>query len=224
MENCLWGSPRIHGELLKLGIVVSERTVLRYLPDRRTVPSQTWRTFLANDLAWTSPGRRRMRRPMTTSSTRVVYRSVPLRRSVTGDAPSLSGQLSIGRCHQRTSLGWPDAQDPLHQRTQTPSGRDPPADVSRRSASRRKGRLPAFRDAIWPPMPMNSLTSLPRPAAGSPIGPSESCLFRSLASSEGRNVVALAAAHPFCVRFFRRRGYWRNTDLKSFLAPCLRAR
>ncbi len=34
-ENCLWGAPRIHGELLKLGIVVSERTVSRYLPDRR---------------------------------------------------------------------------------------------------------------------------------------------------------------------------------------------
>src|SRR5216683_1371721 len=31
-ENCLWGAPRIHGELLKLGITVSERTVSRYLP------------------------------------------------------------------------------------------------------------------------------------------------------------------------------------------------
>ena len=49
-ENRLWGAPRIHGELLKLGLVVSERTVSRYLPDRRTLPSQTWRTFLANHL------------------------------------------------------------------------------------------------------------------------------------------------------------------------------
>ena len=48
MENHLWGAPRIHGELLKLGIVVSERTVSRYLPNRGTAPSQTWRTFLAN--------------------------------------------------------------------------------------------------------------------------------------------------------------------------------
>lgn len=47
-ENFLWGAPRIHGELLKLGITVSERTVSRYLPDRRIGPSQTWRTFLAN--------------------------------------------------------------------------------------------------------------------------------------------------------------------------------
>jgi hypothetical protein len=49
-ENGLWGAPRIHGELLKLGIVVSERTVSRYLPDRRLAPSQTWLTFLANHL------------------------------------------------------------------------------------------------------------------------------------------------------------------------------
>ena len=49
-ENRLWGAPRIHGELLKLGIVVSERTVSRYLQRRPNRPSQTWRTFLANHL------------------------------------------------------------------------------------------------------------------------------------------------------------------------------
>ena len=49
-ENRLWGAPRIHGELLKLGVTVSERTVSRYLPDRLMEPSQTWRTFLANHL------------------------------------------------------------------------------------------------------------------------------------------------------------------------------
>jgi putative transposase len=46
--NPLWGAPRIHGELLKLGIEVAERTVSRHMPKRRPVPSQTWRTFLAN--------------------------------------------------------------------------------------------------------------------------------------------------------------------------------
>src|SRR3989454_2334978 len=46
--NPLWGAPRIHGELLKLGIVVAERTVSRLLPKRRSPPSQTWRTFLIN--------------------------------------------------------------------------------------------------------------------------------------------------------------------------------
>src|SRR5438132_3351065 len=46
--NPLWGAPRIHGELLKLGIAVAERTVSRLLPKRRSPPSQTWRTFLTN--------------------------------------------------------------------------------------------------------------------------------------------------------------------------------
>jgi putative transposase len=46
--NPLWGAPRIHGELLKLGIDVAERTVSRLMPKRRFLPSQTWRTFLAN--------------------------------------------------------------------------------------------------------------------------------------------------------------------------------
>ena len=44
----LWGAPRIHGELMKLGIEISERTVSRLMPKRRKPPSQTWRTFLEN--------------------------------------------------------------------------------------------------------------------------------------------------------------------------------
>jgi transposase InsO family protein len=47
-ENLGWGAPRIHGELLKLGIHISERTVSRLMPRRHKAPSQTWRTFLAN--------------------------------------------------------------------------------------------------------------------------------------------------------------------------------
>jgi transposase InsO family protein len=46
--NPLWGAPRIHGELQKLGIAVSQSTVARYMPRRHTPPSQPWRTFLAN--------------------------------------------------------------------------------------------------------------------------------------------------------------------------------
>jgi putative transposase len=46
--NPLWGAPRIHGELQKLGIDVAERTVSRLLPKRRSPSSQTWRTFLTN--------------------------------------------------------------------------------------------------------------------------------------------------------------------------------
>jgi transposase InsO family protein len=48
VANPLWGAPRIHGELLKLGIDVAGRTVSRLMPKRRPQPSQTWRTFLAN--------------------------------------------------------------------------------------------------------------------------------------------------------------------------------
>jgi len=48
--NPLWGAPRIHGELLKLGIEVSQATVARYLPWRPKVPSPTWRSFLHNHL------------------------------------------------------------------------------------------------------------------------------------------------------------------------------
>src|SRR3984893_11681662 len=50
MANPLWGAPRIHGELLKLGIEVSQATVGRYLPWRPKVPSPTWRTFLQNHM------------------------------------------------------------------------------------------------------------------------------------------------------------------------------
>jgi len=47
-ENPLWGAPRIHGELLKLGVEVSQATVAKYLGRRVTPPPQAWRTFLAN--------------------------------------------------------------------------------------------------------------------------------------------------------------------------------
>jgi putative transposase len=46
--NPLWGAPRIHAELQKLGLEISQATVSKYLVRRRTPPSQTWRTFLAN--------------------------------------------------------------------------------------------------------------------------------------------------------------------------------
>ena len=52
--NPLWGAPRIHGELLKLGIAVAQSTVARYLRRPRKPPSQTWRTFLTNHLAQTA--------------------------------------------------------------------------------------------------------------------------------------------------------------------------
>src|SRR5262249_13808458 len=47
-ENQLWGAPRIHGELLKLGFEVAQSTVAKYMVKRRGPPSQGWRTFLRN--------------------------------------------------------------------------------------------------------------------------------------------------------------------------------
>jgi putative transposase len=48
--NPLWGAPRIHGELLKLGIDLEETSVSKYMVRSRKPPSQTWRTFLENHL------------------------------------------------------------------------------------------------------------------------------------------------------------------------------
>src|SRR6202047_217960 len=50
-ENQLWGAPRIHGELLKLGFSVAQSTVAKLLVKRRGPPSQGWRTFLRNHAA-----------------------------------------------------------------------------------------------------------------------------------------------------------------------------
>src|SRR6266851_10227588 len=46
--NPLWGAPRIHGELLKLGLEISQATVAKYMVRRRGALSPTWRSFLRN--------------------------------------------------------------------------------------------------------------------------------------------------------------------------------
>ena len=48
MANPLWGAPRIHGKILKLGIDVAQSTVAKYMARRRPLPGQSWRTFLRN--------------------------------------------------------------------------------------------------------------------------------------------------------------------------------
>jgi hypothetical protein len=45
-QNLFWGAPRIHGELLKLGINIAESSVSKYMIRRNKPPSQAWRTFL----------------------------------------------------------------------------------------------------------------------------------------------------------------------------------
>jgi transposase InsO family protein len=48
VENPLWGAPRIHGELLKLGFEIAQSSVAKYMVKQRGPPSQGWRTFLRN--------------------------------------------------------------------------------------------------------------------------------------------------------------------------------
>ena len=48
LANPLWGAPRIHGELLKLGITIGQTTVAKYMAKNRRPPSQGWKTFLRN--------------------------------------------------------------------------------------------------------------------------------------------------------------------------------
>jgi hypothetical protein len=48
IANPLWGAPRIHGELLKLGIEIGQTSVAKYMVRRRHPPSQGWRTFIRN--------------------------------------------------------------------------------------------------------------------------------------------------------------------------------
>jgi hypothetical protein len=48
LANPLWGAPRIHGELLKLGIDIGQTSVGKYMARRRRAPSQGWKTFLLN--------------------------------------------------------------------------------------------------------------------------------------------------------------------------------
>jgi transposase InsO family protein len=48
IENPLWGAPRIHGEVLKLGFEVEQSSVAKYMVKRRRSPTQGWRTFLRN--------------------------------------------------------------------------------------------------------------------------------------------------------------------------------
>ena len=47
-NNFLWGAERIRGELLKLGIKISKRTIQKYIPENREKTSQTWKTFIKN--------------------------------------------------------------------------------------------------------------------------------------------------------------------------------
>ena len=138
--NGLWGAPRIHGELLKLGFTVSERTVSRYRPHRRTRPSQTWRTFLANhfgNLACTAT----VTSSFVTSDEDVdasVLPCPPVPPSCARLPASTQWAVVDGPpAHQPTSLCRCVAQDQLRRRTRTRfrCGKDPPASCPPKSGA-----------------------------------------------------------------------------------------
>ena len=148
MENGLWGAPRIHGELLKLGLIVSERTVSRYLPDRRTRRSQTWRTFFANhigNLACTST----ITSSFAPSHVDVDASVLPCR-----PGPPLCGRYASTpwavvdwpASHQPTSLGHCFAEPQLRRRTRTrfTSGTDPPRSRAIKTCAGRSPRTTSF--------------------------------------------------------------------------------
>jgi hypothetical protein len=130
-ENCLWGAPRIHGELLKLGITISERTVSRYLRGRPTTRSQTWRTFFANHL-----GGQMSISPVMFADTHdedvvddasaLSFRPAP---SIDASCAFIRGPIvDWGRSLQPSSLRVGFGQHYLQDRTgaRKSSGRDPP--------------------------------------------------------------------------------------------------
>ena len=136
-ENCLWGAPRIHGELLKLGIAISERTVSRYLHGRPTTRSQTWRTFFANhfgDQTFISP---------------LMFADAH-DDNIVVDTCDLSFHrpgVDWGRSLQPSSLGARLGHNHFPDRTAAHQsrGRDPPQHLPLQPASRRSRRLSVVR-------------------------------------------------------------------------------
>jgi hypothetical protein len=112
-ENPLWGAPRIHGELLKLGIDIGQTSVGKYIVPRRQPPSQTWRTFLENHA---NPGRtshwprtRRNRGPCTRrhSEPWLPYRKLADFTTATSDAqPERSTPRRNSNPRERFSKSW----------------------------------------------------------------------------------------------------------------------
>ena len=107
-ENYLWGAPRIHGELLKLGIAISERTVSRYLRGRPATRSHTWRTFFANHFGgqtciWPVMFAEPHDEDIVVDASAVSLRPAP---SIDASCASIHGRtIDWWRSHQLTSLG-----------------------------------------------------------------------------------------------------------------------
>jgi hypothetical protein len=185
------GCAAIHGELLKLGMVVSERTVSRYLPDRRRLPSQTWRTFLANHrLALASAS------TVTSANALGDNEAVDARDVLRRRVPSLPTRTCVNQWVvvdwspplQRTSLGSRVAQDLLPDGRRAQSGRDPPEGWAVALVPEAYGRRSLLRRLRLFHRLMNSLQSSVLLTAGSPSPVLIGLPITSSAFSETRNV------------------------------------
>jgi hypothetical protein len=147
-ENCLWGAPRIHGELLKLGLAISERTVSRYLRGRPTTRSHTWGTFFANHCGGQtfSPV---MFADADDEALAVDASDASFRPALSIDASCASRHgpnFDWKRLLQPSSLGVRLARHHLKERTRArkSDGRDPPRHLPTTSLA---ASAPAFRRA-----------------------------------------------------------------------------
>ena len=145
-ENCLWGAPRIHGELLKLGIAISERTVSRYLHGGSTTRLQTWRTFFANhfgDQTFISPlmFADAHDEEIVVDASDLSFRPAP---SIDASCASIhTPSVDWGRSLRPSSLGARPGQNHFLDRSaaHTSRSRDPPRHLLLQPASRRSRRL-----------------------------------------------------------------------------------
>ena len=139
-ENQLWGAPRIHGELLKLGVIFSERTVSRYLRERPKRPSQNWRTFIANHFGQLEFNTQVLSPDVSGDDLVDAFPSTS--RSILSDRLPASRQCALldgNASARRVCLALPCTQDHLHDGTgmRRSAGRAPPGDLiacSRRTA------------------------------------------------------------------------------------------
>jgi hypothetical protein len=178
--NPLWGAPRIHGELLKLGMNVAERTVSRLIAKRRPPPSQTWRAFLTNHLQdlvsidfLTVP----------TAKLRVLFVLVVLahhRRRVLHF--NVTEHPTAAWTAQQIVDTFPDDTAPvISSAIAIPSLGTPFADASRARGSKRSSRPPAARGKPLPGAPHRlDAARVPRPCRhperASPAPPPDSLL------------------------------------------------
>jgi hypothetical protein len=192
-QNRLWGAPRIHGELLKLGITVLERTVSRYLPDRTRRPSQTWRTFLANHFSdLTLPSSLASSRGRGTDDILDTPGRPLLSTLMPFDTPRACEPWAVvdwSPSVPRICSGWPGPRADLHHRSSSrpSSGRDPPSrELTRLAQTRIDGRFFAWILQSGT-RPTDSLISRRGPKSPSTIR----VLLRSVRSlTKARNVFA----------------------------------